>query len=138
MIKAVLDTNIYLSAIIFGGKPREIFLKAIKGEISIFVSKEILAELRGVLRKKFAYTLQEIDKVEEIIEETARIVEPKQTLEIIPQKPMDNHIIACALETDANFLISGDKKHLLPLKKIKNTFIVSADQFLKIFSRRPH
>jgi len=135
MIQVVLDTNIYLSAIIFGGKPRKILLKVAQGKISVFVSKEILAELRGILRKKFSYSLAEIDKAEQLIAEIAQIVEPKQTLKIIPHQPMDNHILACCLETNAAFLVSGDKKHLLPLKKIENTIILSPDKFLKLLSR---
>ena len=133
MIKVVLDTNIYVSAIVFGGKPREVFLEITRGKRALFVSKKILAELRGVLRKKFKYTLLEIDRVEQIILEIAEIIEPRQTITIIPSQPMDNHILECAVETKADFVITGDKKHLLLLKKFKNIPIISADQFLKIF-----
>lgn len=133
MIKVVFDTNIYISAIVFGGKPRETFLLAEKDQITIFVSKEILAELRGVLRKKFKYPLLELNKVEQIILEIAEIVEPRQTVEVISSQPMDNHILECAIEANADFVVTGDKRHLLLLKKFKNIPIVSASQFLKIF-----
>lgn len=138
MIKAVFDTNIYLSAIIFGGKPRKIFLAAARGKIILFISKEILAELRGVLRKKFGYPLWELDKIEQTILEVTEIVEPRKTVKIIPSEPMDDHILACALEAKASFLVSGDKKHLLPLKKFRNIPIVSAAQFLKILKKNGH
>lgn len=132
MTRVVFDTNIYISAIVFGGKPREAFLLAERDKIALFVSKEILAELRGVLRKKFKYPLLELDKVEQAILETAEIVEPRQTVKVIPSEPMDNHILECAIEAKVDFVVTGDKQHLLPLKKFKNTPIVSADQFLKI------
>jgi len=44
------------------------------------------------------------------------------------------NIIACAIAAKTDYLISGDKKHLLLLKKIKNIPIVSPDQFLKIIA----
>jgi len=136
MIKVVFDTNIYLSSILFGGKPKQILSAAHKGKIKLFVSKEILAELRGVLRKKFKYSLGEIEKVEAIILEIAIIIEPKTTVKIIKDEPMDNHILACAQEGKVDFLVSGDKKHLLPLKNFKKTKIVPANQFLEILRKK--
>ena len=61
MLRVVLDTNILISAILFGGKPRQILEKAICGDIRLCVSKPILEELGGVLgRPKFDYS-PEID-----------------------------------------------------------------------------
>lgn len=136
MIKVVFDTNIYLSAIIFGGKPREVFLAAARGRIALFISKAILAELRGVLRKKFGYPVSELDKIEKIILDTTEIVEPQKTIKVIPSELMDNHILACAVEAKADYLISGDKKHLLSLKKYRRVKIISADEFLKILDKK--
>ena len=135
MIRVVFDTNIYLSAIIFGGKPREVFLAAAKNKVILFVSKEILAELRGVLRKKFNYPLSELDKIEQIIFGVAEIVEPRQIVKVVPSEPMDNHVLECAIEAKVNYVVSGDKKHILPLKKFKNISIVSANQFLKVLKK---
>ena len=53
MIKVVLDTNVYISAILFGGKSETIRGLAKEGKIVILVSEEILAELAGVLKRKF-------------------------------------------------------------------------------------
>jgi len=46
---------------------------------------------------------------------------------------VDNRILECALEAKAHFLISGDKKHILPLKKLKGVKILSASHFLETF-----
>lgn len=135
MIRAVFDTNIYLSSLLFAGKPRQILLAAHKARIKLFVSKQILAELRGVLRKKFNYPLEEINKAEEIILRIAVIVEPKLTVKAIKDEPMDNHVLACALDCKADFLVSGDKKHLLVLKEFKHVKIVSAGQFLEVLEK---
>lgn len=132
MIRAVFDTNIYLSALLFKGKPRKIFLKAIRGKIILFVSKQILAELRGVLRKKFHYSPLGLEKIERLILEVSQIIDPQETVKIISCQPMDNHVLACGLEAKVDFIISGDKKHLLSLKKFKNIPIVSPAEFLKV------
>lgn len=132
MIKAVFDTNIYLSALLFRGKPRKIFLKAVRNQIILFVSKKILAELREVLRKKFNYSLLELERAEQAILECSQIIEPRETTKIIPSQVMDNHVLACGFEARVDFIVSGDKKHLLSLKTLKSIPIISAAEFLEI------
>jgi putative PIN family toxin of toxin-antitoxin system len=57
VLRVVLDTNVLISAILFGGKPRQILEKAIRGEIRLCLSEPILEELKGVLqRSKFDYS----------------------------------------------------------------------------------
>lgn len=137
MIRAVFDTNVYLSTLLFKGKPRKIFLKAARGKIILFTSKQILAELRGVLRKKFHYSPLELEKVEKLILEISQIIDPQKTIRIIPSEPMDNHVLACGLEAKVDFIISGNKKHLLSLKKFKNIPIISPAEFLKTLKPFP-
>lgn len=49
LIKVVLDTNILISAIVFGGKPRHVLEAAIKGKTQLVLTKDIIEEMRGVL-----------------------------------------------------------------------------------------
>lgn len=137
MIRAVFDTNVYLSALLFKGKPGKIFLKAVQGKIILFASKQILAELRGVLKKKFHYSPLELEKVERLILEISQIIDPQKTIRIIPSELMDNHVLACGLEAKVDFIVSGDKKHLLSLKKFKNIPIISPAEFLKTLKPLP-
>ena len=59
LIKVVLDTNVLISAIVLGGKPRKVLEAAIKGKIQLALSEEIIAETKGVLEeKKFQYILR--------------------------------------------------------------------------------
>ena len=48
MIKVVVDTNVYISAILFGGKPEEVRRLAREGKIQLFISENILSEIAGV------------------------------------------------------------------------------------------
>ena len=135
MIKIVLDTNILISAILFGGNPRKILSLIIDKKIQGFISPFIIFELKEVLRKKFNFSLEILEELEELIKEKFIIVYPKKNINLIKEVLADNIILECAIETKADFLISGDTKHILKLKKINKTKIVSANEFLKRFNK---
>ena len=131
--KAVFDTNIYLSAILFGGNPRTCLELARGGEIELFVSRAILLELAQKLQGKFLWNKEEIEEVIEGLIMIAQVISPGEKVTIIKAEPKDNRILECALEAQADYIVSGDKRHLLSLKKFKGIAIVSAADFLEIF-----
>lgn len=131
--KVVFDTNIFISAIIFGGNPRQCLELAREGQIRLFVSKSILLELVKKLEEKFSWEDADIKEVIIGISEFAQLVEPKERTNIIKQDPPDNRILECAKEAKADYIISGDRKHLLSLQKFEGIPIISAHEFLKIF-----
>ena len=133
MRRAVLDTNIIISAIHFGGKPAEVLNLAIEHKGSFFISREIIAEVLGVLTKKFAYEKEAIEEIEELLAKTFVLVESKKTIQVIKNCPADNRILECGLAGEVNFIVSGDKRHLLLLKKYQQMEILSAEEFLKIY-----
>jgi uncharacterized protein len=133
MIKAVADTNVYLSAILFGGKPEKVMYLARNGQIQLFISLPILAELSEVLRKKFGWSSWQISQVDLFIREQTTVVIPDRKLNIIKDYEADNRILECALEADADFIISGDKRHLLFLREFAGKKIVSPGDFLTLF-----
>ena len=135
MIKVVLDTNILISAILFGGNPRKILSLIIDNKIQAFISPFIIFELKEVLRKKFNFPLEILEELEELIKEKFIIVYPKKTINLIKEVLADNRILECAVEAKADFLISGDTKHILKLKKINKTKIVSVNEFLEYFNK---
>jgi len=131
--RVVLDTNIYISAIIFGGNPRTCLELARNKEFELFASREILVELAAKLRLKFHWKEENIHSAIEGILAFANLVTPKHVINIIKDDPRDNIILECALETKADYIISGDKKHLLSLDKFKNIPIITAKTFLDMF-----
>ena len=137
MIKVVLDTNIYLSALLFPGSvPEEVLNLGKRRKISIHVSHFILSEIKNILVIKFDYSDDYAKKlIDEILKFTI-LIEPTTKIELIKEKKDDNRILECAVSANADFLISGDKKHILCLKKIKDTKIVSAREFLDHFNSR--
>lgn len=133
--KVVFDTNIYVSAIIFGGNPRQCLELARDKEIELFSSKQILLELAQKLQEKFKWNKAETEEVIQGLSVFVKLIEPKMRITVIEDKA-DNRILEAALEAKADYVISGDKKHLLSLKKFKNISIVSSKEFLDMFFRK--
>lgn len=132
-LRAVFDTNIYISAIIFGGNPRKCLELAINGEIKLYTSKAILLELAEKLRDKFLWDESEIKDVIQGLGIFINVATPTKNLDIIKKDPDDNRILECATGAKVDYIISGDKKHLLSLKQFQNILILSAKEFLDIF-----
>jgi len=131
MYKIVLDTNILISAIVFGGKPRKILNSIITGKIRFATSKYILEEVENVLSgKKFKYPPQVVHEIRNAIEELGELIEPEKKVNIIKKDPADNRILECAMAANADFIISGDH-HLLELKQYKNIPIITTSEFLE-------
>lgn len=135
MLKVVLDTNILVSSIFWSGASYKILKLITRSKIESYTSISILNELKQVLKSKIKYNLPEA-KVQEIVELTklhSFLVYPKRQTSIA-KDPKDNKFIECAIETKADYIISGDK-HLLDLKKHKNIWIVTPSKFLEIFRK---
>lgn len=133
LVRVVLDTNILISALFFGGKPHKIFNKILEKEIVGITSPYIIFELKDVLRRrKFNIDEEKIEEAVELIKECFEEVNPQTKLNLIQNNHPDNKILALAIDSKVDYLITGDKQHLLSLKKIKKTKIVSAEDFLLI------
>jgi predicted nucleic acid-binding protein len=65
-----------------------------------------------------------------LIRSKTKEVYPQVNVSIIKSKDEDNRILECALESKVDYLISGDKRHILPLKEFKGIRIVSVSEFL--------
>lgn len=130
----VLDTNIFISAILYGGNPRKIVNLAISEAIEVCLSFELLDELVRVLQDKFALNSFEIDTIISEIKDFAEIVTPRLRLQVVKKDPDDNKVLECALEVKAKYIVSGDK-HLLNLGGFRNIKIVNPAEFLRIIKK---
>ena len=136
MIKVVLDTNIYISGILFAGKPREVLDLAIKSKIHVFISPDILSELRDVLsRKKFGFSPERADIIIREIESITTMVNPAKKYSIVLHDSDDNIIIDCAMESRVEYIITGDND-LLCLNKYKSINIVNPALFIEEYLDR--
>ena len=131
MQNVVFDTNIYISALHFQGSiPRKILELVDAGNFQLFISKQIIAELRGVLRVKFKYELSKLDLMEELILSISQVVEPRIKIKFIKEDPDDDRILECAVEGKADFIVTGDR-HLLQIEEFRGIKITSARVFME-------
>jgi putative PIN family toxin of toxin-antitoxin system len=129
-MRVVLDTNVLISALMFGRKPREILEKAIRGELRLCLSEEILSELGEVLqRPKFGFPPTIVNQVISELTAISEVVMSSRRIFKIEVDPADNHVLECALEAQAEYVVSGDN-HLLNLKEYASIRIVTPHQFL--------
>ncbi len=132
-LKVEIDTNVFVSAVLFKGKPGRLVPLWQRGEITFLLSTEILKEYIGVLSyPKFKLTEKEIKHI--IEKELVPFIQPaklKTKVDIIRQDPSDNKFLSLAVDGKADCLISGDK-HLLELKEFRKTKIIPIRDFLRL------
>ena len=132
MLKVVLDTNVLVSSIFWGGASYKIVKLASKRKIQVYTSNPIIRELIRVLKSKVKYNLPET-KIQEIVEVTrlySMVVYPREHVNVVHDRK-DNKFLECALAAGADYLASGDK-HLLDLKEFRGIKIVSPQELLRI------
>ena len=134
MIPVVIDTNVWVSALLFGGTPGELIALWKSGKILPQLTSEILTEILRVLAyPKFQLTENEIQYLIYVeILPFCKVAEPKSGHVIIETDPSDDMFLRCCEGANAKALISGDH-HLLNLKSHGNTLILTPSQFLKEF-----
>ena len=132
----VIDTNVYISALNFGGKPAEVLFLMAGDEIKVFISSFILKEIKKILFNKFGWEKNYIRKALEFVSKKSVFVKPQKKFAIIKAKKDDNKILDCAHAAGARFIISGDTKHLLVLREFKGIRILSSAQFLLVIGRK--
>jgi putative PIN family toxin of toxin-antitoxin system len=130
--KVVIDTNVFVSGLTFKGKPREVLDLIWRGDIEACISSFILKELEETLKKDFSWDRDQIKHTMEKIKAKTILIQPKNKVSVIKENDDDNRILECAIEGKAPYLISGDRKHLLPLKEYQGTKILSPAEFLKL------
>ena len=117
MLKVVLDTNVIVSGLNFPtSNPAKILLLVASGEVANFTSRHIVNETRRILVDKFFWTREEVEAAEVWLKTFSKSVNPKNRISVIDDDP-DNRILECAVEGQADFIISGDH-HLTDLKKL--------------------
>lgn len=130
LIKIVIDTNVYLSAIIFGGSPRKVIELAKGKRVKAYTSTLILLEVSEKLNKKFSWDQEKVQVVLKAISKIAEVVTPKIKLKVVKENHSDNKVLGCAMVADADYIVTGDK-HLLNLKSFEKTKIVTSSDFLR-------
>jgi len=133
-MKIVLDANVFVSAYLWFGCPYQISLRYVQMLDTLFISDDILDELRRVFKKpKFGLNKKRFDCIMESIETNGQkvIVAAEHQAEDICRDPSDDIYLECALAAGADYLISGDND-LLTINEYGGIKIVNARDYLDI------
>ena len=133
-MKVVLDTNIYISAAMLGRVCEDVLETCRFGNIDVFISNDIIDELKNKLTNKFLWKDNQIEAFLENILGFCIIVEVNENISFIEDDPDDDKILECAISADCDFIVSGDN-HLARLKSYKSIKILRPADFLLTIKR---
>ena len=129
-MRAVLDTNVIVSGLNFPGNERLVLEFALRGRFELFLSPFILEEVAGVLSRKFGWAESPLAQALEMLAAAATVIEPVRLPEVIGGGHADNRILECAAACSADCLVTGDRRHLLPVEEHLGTRALNASRFL--------
>jgi len=133
-VKVVFDTNVLIAALITEGLCSSLLVRARKHNFDLILSDDILREFKGILKNKFKLSSADISEIIAIITEAASEIIHKTTCSpCICRDPNDDMIIACAVDSAADYIVTGDED-LLILKRYKNIVIMNPRNFETLFA----
>lgn len=131
---AVFDTNILFSAVGWKGNPFRCVELARAGNIDGVTCRELLDELAEKLQSKLSFTPEQaLDTVADLLTFLKVVLIPGQ-LKAVAADPDDDKVLECAVVGGATHIVTGDRRHLLPLGTFQGIPIVTAADFLVVAS----
>lgn len=135
--RLVLDTNILISGLLFGGPPRALLELALERLIELLTSAPLEHELERVLHAKFPERLDAVIlETQGALFDLAVHIEPAESLSVIKEDPDDNRVLECAVSGRADAIISGDR-HLLALGSFRGIPILTPQAALARWAPKP-
>ena len=128
MIRAVIDTNVLVSAMISSTGNEALLVMAInQGLVIPCFSREILKEYSGVLlRPRFGFPAGDVDALLDSLRERGKLLDPAP-IDAVSPDPADDKFIACALSANADFLVTGNKRHFPQTRHMKARVVNAAE-----------
>ena len=134
-MRVVLDTNVIISALNFPGNERMVLELALRGRFEFYLSLFILEEVAEVLTRKFGWDEQRTAQALNVLGNSAIVVEPPRLTEVIEGGHADNRVLECAVGAAADYLVTSDRRHLLPIGEHQETMIFNAPRFLSTLAQ---
>ena len=108
MRRVTADTNVIVSALMFGGKPLAILDLAQAGDVELALSDAIMNEVLRILRDKFYQSPAQIEEIRSHLRAITTAVEPTERLDVVKSDPDDNKVLECAVAAGSEMVITGD------------------------------
>ena len=140
-MKAVVDTNVIVSAGLRSGTPPDAVVRAwIEARFEAITSEQLLRELETVLKRprlarRLAWSQSDTVSFIAGLRRRATIVEPTVSLSVVTQDPSDNRVLEAALAGEAEYIVTGDQ-HLLELGDFEGVEIVTPARFVAVLAER--
>ena len=139
MHRAVLDSSVLISAFLTrGGVPDQVLDAAERGAFTLCLSGEILAETASVLfrapklQARYGFDPAAAEAFCDGLAAMAEITANLPKLQAVPADPKDDMVVATAVAAKAEYLVTGDRKHLLSLRAYEGIQIVTPRKFLDL------
>ena len=134
--KAVLDTNVIISGMLFPGSlPQKILECAIIGEFDAVTSPSLLEELQRTLIRRFGFSTEEGKDAKEFFEKICTVAEPSEIPEVVAADRDDDNLFAAAICGNAKIIVSGDKK-VRAIKRFGGIDVYSPREFLDFMKEK--
>ena len=129
-LTAVLDSNVLISGLAFSrGNPYEILNALRRGEIQAHISPFILEEVARNLQRVFQIPQPSIVAIDAFLRERCIVIDPPPTLSLDELSPEDNRVLDCAVQGQAQYLVTGDRE-FLRLGVYQGVGIINPREFL--------
>ena len=129
-MKIILDTNVFISGVFFGGPPYQILDNWRNGKIDVVLTKEIFSEYQRVAKElSRQFKKVDISTFFDLITVNAIWVEAPQLPFSVSADPDDDKFLACALASKTKIIVSGDK-HLLAVSGYRRIEVVKPSSFI--------
>ncbi len=119
-----MDTNVWISALVFGGRPRKVFEQIVQDGHVLIISEAILTEIRRILHTKLSDYVQDFEDLLIGLQLRITLVELGSVTIDICRDPDDNRVFETAVIGRAEVIVSGDKD-LLVLNEYRRIQIIS-------------
>lgn len=130
-LRLVLDTNVVVAGLLWNGPPRRLLQAAAEGEVDLYSSTVLLDELAKTLgHSKFTARIAAFEtSIAALIAHYTALVSlvmPASVPRVVANDADDDHVIAAAVAARAELIVTGDRKHLLPIGAHQGIAIVTA------------
>jgi putative PIN family toxin of toxin-antitoxin system len=131
-MKAVLDTNVFISGIFWTGASRKTLELWRDGKYTVVASLASVSEVEAVLKDfKIGLPDDHIAVWIDLIVANCMLVEPDEKIDAVSDDPDDNMFLEAAVAAEADYIVSQDN-HLLKLKEFRGIKIVRPEEFNKL------
>ena len=127
-MRIVVDTNVIISGVFFGGAPGEILKAIVSNKVTACASKQIVEEYIEIVNEMISRKQGKLNSdILLMLIESLEMIKPKIHVKI-SRDPDDDKFIECAKDAGALYIVSGDKD-LLVIKQYENIKIITAKEF---------